>query len=95
MKTYFVYILRCKDHSYYTGITNNLVNRVNQHNAGEDTNSYVFKRRPVKLVWYTEFNTVENAIALEKQIKGWSRAKKEALIEGKYELLKDLAKKIF
>ncbi len=95
MKTYYVYILECSDKSYYTGVTNNLEVRVNQHNAREDTSSYVYSRRPVKLVWSTHFNSIENAIALEKKIKSWSRAKKEALIAGNFEALKALAKKKF
>lgn len=95
MKSYFVYILKCIDDSYYTGITNDVHTRVMQHNDGEDANSYVFRRRPAVLVWYAEFSNPETAIEKEKQIKGWSRAKKEALINGEFELLPGLSKKKF
>jgi putative endonuclease len=95
MKTYYVYILLCSDKSYYTGVTNNLEVRVNQHNASEDTSAYLYSRRPVTLIWFTHFNSIENAIALEKKIKGWSRAKKEALISGDFDALKTSAKKKF
>ncbi|WP_298395385.1 GIY-YIG nuclease family protein [Flavobacterium sp.] len=80
MKTYFVYILKCSDNSYYTGFTNNLERRFGEHQAGKNKESYTFSRRPLKLMWFETFNDVLNAIAIEKQIKGWSRIKKEALI---------------
>ncbi len=95
MKEYFVYILQCSDDSYYTGVTNNVDKRVMQHNSGEDSNAYVHRRRPARLVWYAGFSNPETAIEKEKQIKGWSRAKKEALIAGKYELLPALSRKKF
>jgi putative endonuclease len=95
MKRYFVYILLCADKSYYTGVTNNLEARVVQHNAGIETNSYVYSRRPVRLLWHADFTSIDKAIDLEKQIKGWSRAKKEALIRGEFELLPLLGKKNF
>ncbi|CAG0999974.1 MAG: GIY-YIG nuclease family protein [Bacteroidetes bacterium] len=97
MKThhYFVYILRCNDGTYYTGVTNNLERRFSEHQSGEDTSAYTFKRRPVQLVFYAEFSNIDFAIEKEKQLKKWSRAKKEALIEGKYELLSELSKKKF
>lgn len=95
MKNYFVYILQCNDDSYYTGVTNNLDRRVMDPNSGEDTNAYVYSRRPVKLLWSASFTNPETAIEKEKQIKGWSRKKKEALIRGEYQLLPDLSKKSF
>ena len=66
-----------------------------QHNDGEDANAYVYHRRPAILVWCTEFSNPETAIEKEKQVKGWSRAKKEALINGEFELLPNLSKKKF
>jgi putative endonuclease len=81
MKTYFVYILKCKDDSFYTGITNNLDRRLQEHNIGLDTNAYTFSRRPVELVWYETFSDPNQAITIEKKIKGWSRRKKQALID--------------
>ena len=87
MKKYFVYILSCSDDSYYTGITNDIDLREEQHNQGLDKKAYTFKRRPVKLVWYQEFENPNEAIAKERQIKGWNRKKKEALIDNNLELL--------
>ncbi len=72
---YFVYILQCSDSSYYTGITNNLEKRIAEHQAGIDKKAYTFFRRPVKLVYFDSFDTPIQAIACEKQIKGWKRAK--------------------
>ena len=95
MKNYFVYILLCNDGSYYTGMANNIERRVIEHNTGIDTTAYVYPRRPVKLVWFASFTNPETAIEKEKQIKGWSRKKKEALINGDFELLPDLSKKKF
>jgi len=94
-KVYYVYILKCKDDSYYTGITSDLNKRVFEHQAGKHTDSYTFKRRPIQLVYYAEFTNVIMAIDIEKKIKKWSRAKKEALINGKFEKLANLAKKKF
>lgn len=76
MKSYFVYIVKCKDNSYYTGITNDFERRVDEHNGGSDRNSYTYPRRPVELVFQYEFNDVNQAIAFEKQLKGWNRKEK-------------------
>ncbi len=92
---YYVYILKCRDGSYYVGITSNLWERLLQHQEGFYTECYTFKRRPVELVFYAEFTNVELAIEKEKQIKKWSRVKKEALINGDFEDLPNLAKKKF
>ena len=88
---YFVYILCCADNSYYVGITNNLERRINEHNEGEDKKAYTFKRRPVKILFHTEFNDVNEATSFEKKLKGWSRKKKEAIISGNWDLLPDLS----
>ena len=95
MKIYYVYILKCADDSYYTGFTSRLENRIQQHNQGKHIESYTYKRRPVELVFYCEFTNVEIAIETEKQLKKWSKVKKEALINGEYEKLPNLAKKKF
>ncbi|MEM8762587.1 MAG: GIY-YIG nuclease family protein [Bacteroidota bacterium] len=87
MYTYYVYILRCKDDSYYTGITNNLVERFQQHQSGNNRYSYTFKRRPVVLEYCKEFDDVIEAIYFEKRLKGWSRAKKQALIRKDFDKL--------
>ena len=91
MKQYFVYILKCADNSYYTGITNNIERRLVEHKIGTQPDSYTFKRRPVKLVFCTDFLDPNQAIAFEKQVKGWTRAKKEAIINDEWDRLKDLA----
>ncbi|MEP5253996.1 MAG: GIY-YIG nuclease family protein [Winogradskyella arenosi] len=95
MKQSYVYILKCSDNSYYTGLTSNLTNRLEQHETGKHKESYTYSRRPVQLVFYAEFTDITIAIQTEKQIKKWSRAKKEALIDGAYEALPNLAKKKF
>ena len=84
-----VYMLQCADGSYYVGVTNNVEARLYQHNAGE-ADSYTWHRRPVTLVW-SERTDAESAIAMEKRIKGWSRAKKEALIRGDWHEIARLA----
>ncbi|MBV9719998.1 MAG: GIY-YIG nuclease family protein [Candidatus Eremiobacteraeota bacterium] len=81
MKNYFVYMLLCSDDSFYVGITNDADARVVQHNLGTNPRSYTYTRRPVKLVHVSLFYDVNNAIRWEKQLKGWSRAKKSALIK--------------
>jgi len=95
MKTYYVYILECRDRTYYTGVTSNLTNRLEKHQSGRYKESYTHNRRPVELVFYATFTDVEMAITVEKQIKKWSKAKKNALINGEYEQLVNLAKKNF
>ncbi len=87
MYSYYVYILKCSDNSYYTGITNNLERRFNQHQSGTKKDTYTYKRRPLSLEFYQEFNDVLQAIYFEKKIKGWTRAKKKALIEGDFDML--------
>ncbi len=76
-----MYILKCSNGTYYTGSTNNLELRLEQHHAGEGAN-HTKKYLPVELVYYEEFNRVDEAFYREKQVQGWSRAKKEALING-------------
>lgn len=92
MKDYFVYILRCSDASYYTGVTNNLDRRLEEHNSGL-IKGYTSKRLPVNLVFSERFSDINDAIRLEKQLKGWSRKKKEALIAGDFYSLVELSKK--
>ena len=86
----YVYILLCADGSYYTGVTTNLERRLQEHQEGADPRAYTYARRPVKLVWAEEVPTYEDALRLERQIKGWRRAKKEALIRGDFEALHQL-----
>ena len=91
MKIYYVYILKCADNSYYTGVTNNLERRLNEHIEGIDKKAYTFKKRPIELVYFESFNEVNYAIEWEKKIKGWSRKKKECLINDNFEKLKELS----
>ena len=87
----WMYILECSDGSYYTGSTNNLELRLSQHQQGEGAN-HTKKRLPVKLVYWEEYERIEQAFHREKQVQGWNREKKEALIRGTPELLPELAK---
>ncbi|AQX11049.1 hypothetical protein BAX94_14530 [Elizabethkingia meningoseptica] len=95
MKTSFVYILLCSDNTYYTGVTENVFRRFDEHQDGKYFGSYTYNRRPVSLVYYSTFTDIEQAILFEKKIKKWSQAKKEALINEQYEELPNLAKKKF
>lgn len=86
----YTYILLCADGSYYTGSTNNLEFRLAQHQNGEGAN-HTKKHLPVIIVYYEEYNRIDEAFYREKQIQGWSRKKKEALINGFPDELKKLA----
>jgi len=89
----WLYLLKCNDGSYYTGTTRaELEKRVAEHQAGT-FEGYTSTRRPVVLVYSEFFERITDAIAAERQIKGWSRAKKEALIAGDFDRLKRLAKR--
>ena len=90
-KFYFVYILNCSDNSYYTGVTNNLTRRLKEHQSGYNETAYTYDKRPVKMVFAEVFTNPKKAIAFEKQLKGWSRSKKEALIDKNWDKLKKLA----
>jgi putative endonuclease len=85
-------MVQCDDGSFYIGITNDAERRVAEHNLGTDPRCYTFKRRPVTLVYSTAFDYVRDAIAWEKRIKGWSRAKKDALVRGDWEQIRKLSK---
>jgi len=90
----YIYILRCGDGSYYVGSTRNLEHRVWQHSVGKGA-KYTSKRLPVELVFAHEFANIAEAYAMEKRVQGWSRAKREALIEGRFNDLRRLSKKDF
>ena len=90
----YMYILKCADGSYYTGSTVSLEKRLKEHQDGLGAN-HTKKRLPVTLVYYEEYHWVATAFYREKQIQGWTRAKKDALIKGTIEDLPKLAKKIF
>ena len=86
----YMYILLCSDGSYYTGSTNNLELRLQQHQNGEGAN-HTKKHLPIELVYYEEFQRIDEAFYREKQVQGWSRKKKEALIAGTTNKLHQLA----
>ena len=85
------YIVECCDGSYYVGSTWDLERRIGEHNLGLGA-AYTRRRRPVRLVWSTEFSRIEEAYLLEKQIQGWGRAKRQALIDGRLEDLPALSR---
>lgn len=91
MKTYYVYILKCADQKLYTGMTNNIERRFEEHLLGKNKDSFTYNRRPVKLIFYQEFNDVSQAIYFEKKIKKWSAKKKTALANGDYDMIQTLA----
>ena len=86
----YTYILICADDSYYTGSTKNLLRRLKEHQTGQGAN-HTKKRLPVALIYFEEFDRIDSAFYREKQIQGWSRKKKEALINRQPELLNGLA----
>ncbi|MBR1265905.1 GIY-YIG nuclease family protein [Bradyrhizobium sp. AUGA SZCCT0222] len=90
----YVYMLRCADGSYYVGSAtgDDLGPRVDQHNAGAHP-GYTFTRRPVVLVWSEYFDRITDGIAAERQIKGWSRAKKEALLKSDWDKVSELSRR--
>ena len=92
MAKYWIYMLKCRDGSYYTGRTENLEKRIDEHMAGKGS-QWTRRRLPVKLVFSQEMPNHDLAYQAEMQIKKWSRAKKEALVSGNWDLLKWLAKK--
>ncbi len=87
MSKAFMYILECSDKSFYTGSTRNLEHRLEQHNIGLGA-KYTSKRLPIKLVYYEEYERIDDAYKREKQIQGWNRRKKDALIKRNEEKLK-------
>ncbi len=90
---YVVYILQCSDDSYYTGSAADLNRRLWQHEMGASPFAYTYSRRPVKLVWTSEeVDRYSDALRFERQIQGWSRAKKQALIRGGYEAVHEFVK---
>jgi putative endonuclease len=89
-----IYILRCADGSYYTGITRRSVEeRLSEHMQGLISGCYTDARRPVKLLFSEHYERIDEAVAAERRIKGWSRAKKEAYMGGDFPALVELAKR--
>ena len=87
----YVYIIRCSDERIYTGSTTDIEKRIQEHLSGEGAN-FTKKRLPVELIYLEEFSRIDEAFKREKQIQRWSREKKEALVEGNFKKLKELAK---
>jgi putative endonuclease len=90
MKKGYLYILECSDGSYYTGSTIDIELRLRQHQNGQGAN-HTKKRIPVKLVYLEEYTRIDEAFYREKQVQGWSRKKKEALIQGEHNQLPKLS----
>jgi len=91
MKFYYVYMLKCADDSIYTGMTNSIDRRLEEHRAGLNPDCYTYRTRPLSLIYHQEFMQFEQAELFEKKIKKWSRSKKLALANEDFELLKDLS----
>ena len=91
---FFVYILRCSNGAYYVGSHrgDNVAARVAEHNAGVDRKAYTFRYRPVELIWSCAFSDPTDMVSFERQLKGWSRAKKEAFMRSDWAELKQLSK---
>ncbi len=87
----WVYILKCADNSYYVGSTTDLVRRTNEH-IMRIFKGYTSNRLPIELVYSESFNIIKEAMSVEKQLKGWTRKKKESLIRGDFKLLHELAR---
>ena len=88
---FHVYILRCADGSYYVGHTDDLEKRLAAHQSGE-IRGYTHSRRPVQLVFHEQFTSREDAFLRERQLKGWARRKKEALIRGDWDDIRRLSR---
>lgn len=88
---FWMYILRCSDGSFYIGHTDDLERRLGEHHAGR-FQCYTQSRLPVALVHSQTFGTREEALAAERQVRGWSRAKKQALIDGDWTRVSELAR---
>ena len=93
MYFYYVYIIKCSDNSFYTGITNNLDKRFQEHILGKHKDCYTYKRRPLELKFHETFNDVLQAIYFEKKIKKWTHKKKQALIDGNFNRLQILSER--
>ena len=91
MNYYFVYILKCSDGLTYTGVTNNISRRFDEHQKGLNKDCFTYGRRPVELIFQQEFIAIEQALFFEKKIKKWSAKKKIALSNGDYDLLQILS----
>lgn len=87
MKLSYLYIIKCSDNTYYIGVISNLDCRMDKHHSGYYPSCYTASRRPLELAFYAEFTDINIAIEKEKQVKKWSKEKKEALIKGDFDKL--------
>ena len=94
MQDFYLYILKCKDDSYYIGHTDNIEKRISEHETGTYL-GYTAKRLPVKVVFVQCFGSRDEAFCAERQIKKWSRKKKEAFIRGNWGEVSKLSRKKF
>ena len=92
VKQYWTYMLRCRDGSYYVGVTSEIEIRLAKHALGVDPDAYTFRRRPVSVVYSDVFSTPDEAIFVEKRLKGWSRAKKDALVRVDWDTIRELSR---
>lgn len=88
---YYVYVILCDDDSYYVGLTNDLIKRFMEHRTGVYQSCYTFRRRPLQLQYYETIPFLQDAVQREKQLKGWTKAKKKALIDKNLHKLQLLA----
>lgn len=95
MKYFYVYILKCKDNSYYVGHTDDIEQRIAQHKSKSYPDCYTKTRLPIEVVFIQQFPTREESIVAEQKIKKWTRNKKEALINNNWDKIKELSKKKF
>ena len=86
----WVYLVECSDGSFYVGSTHDIERRVSEHNEGVGA-AYTRRRRPVILRWSEHYDRVEDAYAAEKRLQGWGRRKRQALIDGAFDLLPELS----
>ncbi len=91
MDVYYVYMLRCIDGTFYTGITCDIVRRYAEHQYGHSPTSYTYTRRPLRLVYVDEFQRADEAIAFEKRLKGWTHNKKRAFADRDWPMLRRFA----
>lgn len=88
---YYVYIIECNDGTLYVGVTNDIERRFSEHRDGVHPKSYTARRRPLRLAYFEVFQWIEYAIKREKQLKGWSAPKKQALMQSDEVILRKLA----
>ena len=94
MRTYYVYVMASRSRVLYTGVTNDLTRRVNEHKRGLNP-GFTSKYRVTRLVYFEEYADIRDAIAREKAIKGWKRSRKTSLVEARNPAWEDLAREWF